>query len=261
MFRVDFFEWYVLLERCLVGLLGCVGVQVSSGFDPRRDATSSSIGGGRGRATAATATATATASNGYVGDGSGPGKAAAAAGASNSIIGDKHVFTTGYAHRFHQNVIDALDSEEGNLLHGLLGKGRVREYIGVCKEFRNRWKDVEREEEGSREGSMGGGVETGDEGIREEQERRFERRLRSYQDVLRDLQLDEMLGCVLEGLELAMLVAEEEVRRKGEELGLGTVLTNSNMVGGMEWERELEVDVAREGQGMWEVGADLMDLG
>lgn len=229
MFRVDFFEWYVLLERCLVGLLGSVGVEVSSAFDPKRDTGNGS-----------------SAMEGHV---NGRGK-----GGSN-LIGDSKVFTAGYAHRFHQNVIDALDSKEGNVLHDMLGQGRVREYIGVCKEFRNRWKAVESED------VDGGGIETGEDGIRQEEEKRLERRLKKYQDVLRDLQLDEMLGCVLEGLEQARGVAEEEVRRKGEELGLGPVLTNGNVAGGMEWEKEMEVDVAREEKEVWEAEADLMDLG
>lgn len=232
MFRVDFFEWYVLLERCLVGLLGSVGVEVSSAFDPKRDT------GGTGPVV-----------NRYT-NGRGVG--------TSSLIGDSKVFTAGYAHRFHQNVVDALDSENGNVLHDVLGEGRVREYIGVCKEFRNRWKDVESEEGGD---VAGVGIETGEDGIREEQERRLERRLKKYQDVLRDLQLDEMLGCVLEGLEQARVVAEEEVRKKAEELGLGPVLTNGNVSGGMEWEKEMELDVAREEKEAWEAEADLMDLG
>ena len=225
MFRVDFFEWYVLLERCLVGLLGSVGVEVSSAFDPAKN-SGTRVGTTNGKQE----------------------------GVSN-LIGDSKVFTAGYAHRFHQSVIDALDSVDGNALHVVLGKGRVREYIGVCKEFRNRWKAVESED------VVGGGIETGEDGIRQEEEKRFERRLRKYQEVLRDLQLDEMLGCVLQGLEQARVVAEGEVRRKGEELGLGPVLRNGNATGGMEWEQEMEVDVAREEKEVWEAEADLMDLG
>ena len=232
MFRVDFFEWYVLLERCLVGLLGSVGVEVSSAFDPKRDGVADTSGVAR--------------PNGHV---NGSGKA------GSNLIGDKNVFTAGYAHRFHQNVIDALDTKEGNVLHAVLGKGRVREYIGVCKEFRNQWKAVESED------VDGGGIETGEDGIRQEEEKRLERRLRRYQDALRDLQLDEMLGCVLEGLEQARVIAEEVGRRKGEELGLGPVLTNGNVTGSMEWEKEMEVDVAREEKEVWEAEADLMDLG
>ncbi len=187
MFRVDFFEWYVLLERCLVCVLASVGVVVSARYDP---GTRSDKDGGLGGAS-------------RVG-----GCSEVNSGVTNedSLIGDSKAFANmgGYGHRFHENVLIALDSEARNPLHEVLGLGRVRDYIGVAKEFRNRWKDVDENI---------GGLNA------EELNVVMDRRLRRYEKILQDLNLDEMLACILEALERAKGIGDEDLRKVVEGVG------------------------------------------
>lgn len=187
MFRVDFFEWYVLLERCLVCLLASVGVQVSAGYDPGTRTNREDVWVGASRVGASRGV------DGSVTD-------------EDSLIGDSKAFanTGGYGHRFHENVLAALDTKASNPLHEVLGLGRVREYIGVAKEFRNRWKDVE-------ENTVGMNAE--------ELQIVMDRRLSRYEKILKDLNLDEMLGCILEALERARAVGEQELRKVAEDMG------------------------------------------
>ena len=94
MLKLDFFEYYMLIERALVHLLGVFGISVPSG------ATDGVIVNGRG----------------------------------------------GYErqHRFHQNVLEALNDRD-NPLHTVLGTGDV--YFALCKakDLRNRWKRADEE--------------------------------------------------------------------------------------------------------------------
>lgn len=103
---------------------------------------------------------------------------------STTLIGDSRAFY-GYPHRFHANVLAALDTPS-NPLHSILGTGKVRQYLGISKEFRNRWKEVEKEQD-----SRGGGV-GGDD---------FAGLHRSYHRILEELRLDEMIKEILVGLE------------------------------------------------------------
>ena len=214
MFRVDFFEWYVLLERCLVCLLASVGVAVSAGYDPRN-----------GRGEDEWRREGRVGSERYVNGTGGEG-----------VIGDSKMFasTGGYGHRFHENVLVALDSEAKNPVHEVLGKGRVRDFIGVAKEFRNRWKDVD--ERGQTNG--------------EELEVVMDRKLKRYEKILKDLNLDEMLGCILEALERAKGVGEQELVRLGSEGGEQLQLGNGLVREGGEWDME---------DAPFEAGADAME--
>ncbi|KIW66815.1 hypothetical protein PV04_06109 [Phialophora macrospora] len=155
-FKIDFYEFYALLERGLVCLLGVWGVVIT--------------------ASAGTVPAT-----------------------NGSIIGDSQSFH-GSAHRFHANVLAALE-HPSNPLHTALGTGPVREYIGIAKEFRNKWKDVESRPEESFSGHERA-EEEWDPG-----------KMKKYEKVLRDLKLEELLGSVLRGLEEAGRLAEGEVER------------------------------------------------
>ena len=187
MFRVDFFEWYVLLERCLVCLLASVGVSVSAGYDPGTRSDREHRLGAADRVGAPREV------NGVVRD-------------EASLIGDSRAFanTGGYGHRFHENVLMALDDKTRNPLHEVLGRGRVREYIGVAKEFRNRWKDVDESTSGMNA---------------EELEVVLDRRMRRYEKILKDLNLDEMLGCILEALEGARDIGAEELGKAAGNMG------------------------------------------
>ena len=118
---------------------------------------------------------------------------------TRNIIGDSISFQ-GSAHRFHANVLAALD-HPSSPLHTTLGTGPTREYIGVAKEFRNKWKDIESRPEDSFLGHERA-AEVWDQG-----------KLKRYENVLRDLKLEELLGSVLKGLEEAGKQAEAETER------------------------------------------------
>lgn len=105
MFKVDFFEFYILLERALIHLLAVFAIVVSAStvFDVGEDDSMAANG--------------------------------------NHIFGDGNVFNRA-THSYHENVLKALD-QSTNPLHRILGSGEVREYLSIAKEFRNRWKDAE----------------------------------------------------------------------------------------------------------------------
>ncbi|RMZ81173.1 hypothetical protein DV737_g2634, partial [Chaetothyriales sp. CBS 132003] len=171
MFRVDFFEWYVLLERCLLDALAAVEVPISATYNPL---TSKDSGG------ETTTQAWRTSHNG--------------------IIGDSKVFKEGISHRFHANVLSALDQEDRNPLYEVLGRGKVRQYFSIAKEFRNRWKDVE---------------STSDV---QETEEELRGRMRKYEKIMKDLKLEELLSSVLQALECARQIVEDEVAIVGRQL-------------------------------------------
>lgn len=95
-------------------------------------------------------------------------------------IGDSVAFY-GYAHRFHANVLAALD-QETNPLHSILGTGKVRQYLGLAKEFRNRWKEAELESDNALDVP------------------------KPYHQILSDLRLDELLEAILSALEQSRLL-------------------------------------------------------
>jgi hypothetical protein len=107
MFKLDFYEYYMLLERALVHLLGVFAVRISSGFpDGRQD-------------------------NGNVD--------------SNGNKGGTWLAN----HRYHHNVLAALDAQD-NPLHVVLGTGGVRTSLARAKDLRNRWKYADEEKERGR---------------------------------------------------------------------------------------------------------------
>ncbi|KAL2398648.1 hypothetical protein ABEF93_003041 [Exophiala dermatitidis] len=177
-FKIDFFEFYTLLERGLVCLLAVWGIVITSAVAP--------------------------ASRNRLSD---QHPSTTTSGSSDPIIGDSRTFH-GVAHRFHANVLDALD-HPSNPLYPVLGAGSgdARAYIGVAKEFRNKWKDVEQRPDDSF---------FGDERVEEEWDRA---KVKRYEKVLQDLRLDELLGTVLAALEEAGKHAEAEVARLENLLG------------------------------------------
>ena len=94
MFKLDFFEYYMLCERALVHLQGVFGITISRG---------------------------------------------AVAGAKEPTIDRPRKTPT---HRFHANVLEALDREE-NPLHDILGTGDVRRQLARAKDLRNHWKNAD----------------------------------------------------------------------------------------------------------------------
>ena len=158
MFKADFFEYFVLLERCLVHLLECFGMFITADH-----------------ATNGTPLPPI------------PNRQENRPPNDRSLNGDSMAFY-GYTHRFHANVLAALD-KPSNPLHPILGTGNVRLFLGVAKEFRNRWKDIEQEK-------------TDDDlsGLRA-----------SYHRILQDLQLDVMLFTILTSLEDARSLASQHL--------------------------------------------------
>lgn len=147
MFKMDFFEYYMLIERALVHLLGVFGITVTRGAGPRgrqtTDLSGSRWGGG------------------------------------------------GSEHRYHANVLAALDSRE-NPLRAALGTGEVRHQLRRAKDLRNRWKTVgEEEKEDKDEGSP---RKTGP--------------LESYD-------LERILSCIFDGFDEAFLLAQAYVYGQG----------------------------------------------
>jgi hypothetical protein len=113
----------------------------------------------------------------------------------------------GTAHRFHANVISALE-HPSNPLYSTLGSGSVLEYIGIAKEFRNKWKDVESRPDEAFQGHD------------RVEEKWDPRKVKRYAQVMQDLKLEELLGSVLSGLEEAWRLAEAEIARSENLLGV-----------------------------------------
>ncbi len=162
MFKLDFFEYYALLERVLLHLLGVFNVSVSP--DVFRGSANGSAG---------------------------PSRDASPNG--GAIIGSSNFDRTYYNHRFHANVLHALD-QPSNPLHSVLGTGNVRRYLGIAKESRNRWKDAEEPESQV--------AVPGDGSLK-------------HQRMLKEVDLEAMLACILEALDKAQGTAEEQVRNGG----------------------------------------------
>jgi len=102
MFKLDFFEYYMLLERALVHLMGVFGVKITGAFG----------------------TASRSGTNGRIANANGT------AGQHQSD------------HRFHANVLEALDDPR-NPLYPVLGAGDARYALARAKELRNRWKNAD----------------------------------------------------------------------------------------------------------------------
>ncbi|KUI52659.1 hypothetical protein VP1G_00304 [Cytospora mali] len=101
MFKLDFFEYYMLLERALVHLMGVFGVKVTG-----------ALGGAR------------------------------ANGSQQAPPNTSGPWAQQSNHRFHANVLEALDDPR-NPLHEVLGRDDVRYALARAKELRNRWKNAD----------------------------------------------------------------------------------------------------------------------
>lgn len=109
MFKLDFFEYYMLLERALVHLMGVFGVKITGAFNSARSGTRTPNGNGNGR---------------------------------NGAAGQQQTQQPQSDHRFHANVLDALDDPR-NPLHPVLSAGDARYALARAKELRNRWKNAD----------------------------------------------------------------------------------------------------------------------
>ncbi|KAI3391461.1 hypothetical protein diail_7323 [Diaporthe ilicicola] len=201
MFKLDFFEYYMLLERALVHLMGVFGVRVTGGF-----------GGGGARS----GNSSGSGANGHNHHNRG-------ARAENQPLSD---------HRFHANVLEALDDPR-NPLNGVLGSGDARYALARAKELRNRWKNADEPDPvvaASRQAGSGGSSS-------------------SSQRPLEDYDLERILETIFGGLEGAYAIAEQyvaSVRALAAERGMaGSAAAAENgaeeaqwefMVDAMDWE-------------------------
>jgi hypothetical protein len=104
MFKLDFFEYYMLLERALVHLLGVFGISVSREFSQRH--------------------------------------LQALAVEREIRTGQPGTINSRSSHRYHANVLEALDNID-NPLHAALGTGDVRRQLARAKDLRNLWKNAD----------------------------------------------------------------------------------------------------------------------
>jgi hypothetical protein len=220
MFKLDFFEYYMLIERALVHLLGVFGVEVPRDTaiyrHDKKPGSGSGLGAsiwcdGRGRE-------------------EGTGQPAAA------------------RHRYHANVLAALDRED-NPLHGTLGTGEVRRQLGRAKDLRNRWKTAGDEEDcepcqrDHDRRSPARGTET--------EERAW--RTKKIAAPLDSYRLEHMLEVIFQGFDEAFKVAEWFVRG-GSVPG---VQLDADMLG--EDGRVIDWAAAADDGDQWEFMVDAMD--
>ncbi|KAJ5233077.1 hypothetical protein N7468_006033 [Penicillium chermesinum] len=168
MFKIDFFEYYALLERAIVHLLSVFNISVSGMAHPYNN-------------------------GGYL-------------------------QRTAGQHRFHANVLQALE-EESSPLTPVLGTAPVIEYLKKAKELRNRWKTADM--------------------TKIERQRDYERDqvlpLASYN-------FEEILAGIFAGLEEAYIRAKTHVdlcKRPGDEKAEDKMASDSDwdfMVDAMDWE-------------------------
>lgn len=219
-FKIDFYEFYALLERGLVCLLGVWGIVISSSVADYSTPAAQSRDSGPGSGPVPAPSSHAPHSNSHSAlpaTNAHEPKSKSNTG-SGSIIGDSRGFHASSTHRFHANVLSALD-HPSNPLHDVLGQGDARAYIGVAKEFRNKWKDVEQRPDDSFRGA-------------ERHEEEWDSgKVRRYEKVLADLQLEELLGAVLAALEDAGRRAEREVSRLENLLELSATADRTTISG------------------------------
>ena len=184
MFKLDFFEYYVLLERVILHLLGVFNIAVSS--DLGKDGSNHTDSSGTINVPTNDA----------------------------PIIGSSYYDRTYYHHRFHANVLQALD-RPSNPLHAVLGKGDVRYYLGIAKESRNRWKDAEEEQ--------APGLIPGSGALK-------------HQRMLKNVDLEVMLACILEAMDKAQVIAEDHARFSGR-------MTNGTTLGPQQAGVRMEYDM------------------
>ncbi|KAK4044903.1 hypothetical protein C8A01DRAFT_31090 [Parachaetomium inaequale] len=221
MFKLDFFEYYMLIERALVHLLGVFGVDVPRGgghghFSQQRDAHTP------GHHTFDEGTG-------------GNNNNKKGLGASVWRDGGRH-------HRYHANVLAALDRAE-NPLHGTLGSGEVRAQLGRAKDLRNRWKTAADDEpdglDHSRERSPAKGAVPGG------RPRKMAAPLDSYR-------LEHMLEVIFLGFDEAFKIAEAYVRS-----GLEWAAGDADMLG--EDGRVMDWTAIGDEEEQWEFMVDAMD--
>ncbi|KAK0667447.1 hypothetical protein QBC41DRAFT_324015 [Cercophora samala] len=171
MFKLDFFEYYMLIERAVVHLLAVFGVDIDRHI-PTTSTESSRAGS--------------------------PVKQSQGQklGLSGSRWGSHRDNGNRSNHRYHANVLEALDKPD-NPLHEILGQGEVRKQLGRAKDLRNRWKTA--------------GEEIDDGGILGQQQPREWQPTKKIAAPLETYDLSNMLRAISDGFGEAGQLAEEYV--------------------------------------------------
>ncbi|KAK3402813.1 hypothetical protein B0T20DRAFT_8398 [Sordaria brevicollis] len=226
MFKLDFFEYYMLIERALVHLLGVFGITVSG-----REGIIQQKGlGGKSRGGSPKGGSSPNRASG--GTAEGAGGAGAGAGSGNGNAGGNK-----FQHRYHAHVLEAFD-EPVHPLHDILGKGEVRKQLQRAKDLRNRWKTADSEEE-------------------EKERVKMTAPLESYD-------VEKMLETIFQGFDAAFLIAEWHVRDKEGGLAKGSGAGQSSSLNWADDDDEdgddaTMMDWAAQEADQWEFMVDAMD--
>ncbi|KAL2118097.1 hypothetical protein VTJ04DRAFT_7757 [Mycothermus thermophilus] len=225
MFKLDFFEYYMLIERALVHLLGVFGIDVPRGGPPPPPPNDAPPAEGDHH----------------------PSLSASRWGGADAKRAARH--------RYHANVLAALDNPD-NPLHAALGTGEVRVQLGRAKDLRNRWKtagdpDEEEEEERQRQAAAENNGRTSRSPVKrggstDSPEWRSTKKVAAPLDSYR---LEHMLEVIFGGLGEAFKIAEARVRgavRWGDE-------DDEEMLEALDW------TAATEDERQWEFMVEAMD--
>ncbi|KAK0735413.1 hypothetical protein B0T21DRAFT_367706 [Apiosordaria backusii] len=221
MFKLDFFEYYMLIERAVVHLLAVFGVDIdrhtpSTSGPPSRSASPVKQGQGQERGL----------------------------GLTGSRWGSMRDNGNKYRHRYHANVLEALDKPD-NPLNGILGQGEVRKQLGRAKDLRNRWKTA--------------GEEIDDGGILNGQQQRRWVPTKKIPAPLETYDLSNMLRAISDGFAEAGQLAEEyvmgfEAVMEGGAGGGDMVMTDENGEPLVDWGAAI-----RNEEMQWDFMVDAMD--
>ncbi|KAK1783488.1 hypothetical protein QBC45DRAFT_89158 [Copromyces sp. CBS 386.78] len=223
MFKLDFFEYYMLIERALVHLLGVFGITVR-GDGIREKGNGKGLAGSRFSGQGQSGGSRGGSRGGSPKEGS-PNRAAA--GEAAVAGGGK------FQHRYHAHVLEAFDSPV-HPLHDILGKGEVRKQLQRAKDLRNRWKTADSEAE-------------------EHERRKLTAPLESYD-------VDKMLETIFQGFDAAFLIAEWHVRDKEGGLEKGAQSKSLSWADDDDEDGDATMmDWAAQDADQWEFMVDAMD--
>ncbi|KAK4203077.1 hypothetical protein QBC40DRAFT_220080 [Triangularia verruculosa] len=198
MFKLDFFEYYMLIERAIVHLLAVFHIDIPSSSSTRDPSSpvkqpQQPLGGG--------------------------------------LLPNSRWKKQPITHRYHANVLSALDSPHNNPLHSILGQGEVRKQLQRAKDLRNRWKTA--------------GEENQDDDDH-------------HKDDSREWQSPKKIAAPLETYDLRnMLRAISDGFCRAGEMAEGYVLGLGERDGDDDWGRA-EAAI-REEEGRWDFMVDAMD--
>ncbi|KAK4181499.1 hypothetical protein QBC36DRAFT_296660 [Triangularia setosa] len=219
MFKLDFFEYYMLIERAVVHLLAVFGVDIdghTSSTSTESSRAASPVKQSQGQRL----------------------------GLPGSRWGSHRDGGNKYGHRYHANVLEALDKQE-NPLHGVLGQGEVRKQLGRAKDLRNRWKTA--------------GEDIDDGGILGQQPREWQP-TKKIPAPLETYDLSNMLKAISDGFAEAGQLAEEyvmsfeAVMNGGLEGGGDMVMADENGEPLVDWGAAI-----RNEETQWDFMVDAMD--